>query len=133
LRSGNDSAVAIAEHVGGSIEGFALLMNRKAEEIGMDQSNFVNPHGLNEEDHYSTAEDMAKLTAYALKNPVFQEIAKTKVKTAPNPNADWDYKWYNKNKMLSLYDGSDGVKTGYTKLAGRCLVSSATRDGRQLA
>lgn len=133
LRSGNDAAVTIAEHVGGSIEGFAFLMNEKARMIGMTNSSFKNPTGLDEEGHYSTANDMAKLTAYALKNPVFQEIVKTKVKKVPNPNESWDYSWVNKNKMLSLYDGADGVKTGYTKLAKRCLVSSATRDGQQLA
>lgn len=133
LRSGNDAATAIAEHVGGSVEGFAVLMNQKAAEIGMTNTHFVNPHGLNEEGHYSTANDMAKLTAYALQNPVFREIVKTRVKKVPNPNEDWDYTWYNKNKMLAMYEGADGVKTGYTKLAGRCLVSSATRNGRQLA
>nr|WP_235929925.1 D-alanyl-D-alanine carboxypeptidase family protein [Chengkuizengella marina] len=132
LRSGNDAATAIAEHVGGSIEGFSFLMNKKADEIGMKNSNFVNPHGLNEEGHYSSANDIAKLTAYALKNPIFQEIVRTKVKKVPNPHEEWDYTWYNKNKMLALYEGADGVKTGYTKNAGRCLVSSATRNGQQL-
>ncbi|MED4602461.1 D-alanyl-D-alanine carboxypeptidase [Paenibacillus validus] len=133
LRSGNDAATTIAEHVGGSVEGFAYMMNEKARMIGMTRSSFKNPSGLDEEGHYSTASDMAKLTAYALKNPVFQEIVKTKVKKVPNPNESWDYSWVNKNKMLSLYDGADGVKTGYTKLAKRCLVSSATRGGQQLA
>ncbi|MEB3102779.1 D-alanyl-D-alanine carboxypeptidase family protein [Ferviditalea candida] len=133
LRSGNDAAVAIAEHVGGSVDGFVYLMNEEAKLIGMTNSHFVNPHGLDAQDHYSTADDMAKLTAYALRNPVFREIVKTKVKTAPNPNEPWDYKWRNKNKMLTLYDGADGVKTGYTKLARRCLSSSATRNGQQLA
>ncbi|PZE22210.1 D-alanyl-D-alanine carboxypeptidase [Paenibacillus xerothermodurans] len=133
LRSGNDAATAIAEHVGGSIDGFAYLMNEKARMIGMANTSFKNPHGLDEPEHYSTANDMAKLTAYALRNPVFQEIVKTKVKKAPNPNEAWDYTWFNKNKMLNLYEGSDGVKTGYTKLARRCLVSSATRNGQQLA
>ncbi|WP_274651691.1 D-alanyl-D-alanine carboxypeptidase family protein [Paenibacillus humicola] len=133
LRSGNDAATAIAEHVGGSEEGFVYLMNEKARMLGLTHTHFMNPSGLDDDDHYSTADDMAKLTAYALKNPVFKEIVKTKVKTAPNPNDEWDYKWRNKNKMLSLYDGADGVKTGYTKLAHRCLVSSATRDGQQLA
>ncbi|MDQ1909465.1 D-alanyl-D-alanine carboxypeptidase family protein [Paenibacillus sp. GD4] len=133
LRSGNDAATTIAEHVGGSVEGFAYLMNEKAKMIGMSNSSFKNPSGLDEEGHYSTANDMAKLTAYALKNPVFQEIVKTKVKKVPNPNESWDYVWLNKNKMLNLYEGSDGVKTGYTKLAKRCLVSSATRGGQQLA
>ncbi|CAM3569913.1 D-alanyl-D-alanine carboxypeptidase family protein [Marinicrinis lubricantis] len=133
LRSGNDAAVAIAEHVGGSVEGFAYLMNKKAQEIGMANSHFMNPHGLDSEGHYSTAEDMAKLTAYALKNDTFQEIVGTKYKKVPNPFEDWDHVWRNKNKMLSMYEGADGVKTGYTKKAGRCLVSSATRGNQQLA
>ncbi|TVY11568.1 D-alanyl-D-alanine carboxypeptidase family protein [Paenibacillus cremeus] len=133
LRSGNDAATTIAEHVGGSVEGFAYLMNEEAKMIGMTNSSFKNPSGLDQEGHYSTANDMAKLTAYALKNPVFQEIVSTKVKKVPNPNESWDYTWINKNKMLSLYSGSDGVKTGYTKLAKRCLISSATRNGQQFA
>jgi D-alanyl-D-alanine carboxypeptidase (penicillin-binding protein 5/6) len=133
LRSGNDAATAIAEHVGGTEEGFAYLMNEKAQVLGMEHSHFMNPHGLDIKDHYSTANDMARLTAYALRNPIFQEIVQTKLKKVPNPNESWDYLWSNKNKMLSLYPGADGVKTGYTKLALRCLISSATRDGQQLA
>ena len=133
LRSGNDAATAIAEHIGGTVEGFAYLMNQKAAELGLENSHFVNPHGLDDKDHYSSANDLAKLTAYALKNPVFREIVKTRIKTAPNPNAQWDYIWRNKNKMLYFYEGADGVKTGYTKAAGRGLVSSATRNGQQLA
>jgi D-alanyl-D-alanine carboxypeptidase (penicillin-binding protein 5/6) len=134
LRSGNDAATAIAEHVGGSVEGFVYLMNEKARLIGMDHSHFNDPSGLDDgKDHYASANDMAKLTAYALNNPVFQEIVKTKRKKVPNPNEKWDYIWFNKNKMLSIFDGADGVKTGFTKLARRCLVSSATRGGQQLA
>ncbi|GIP32346.1 D-alanyl-D-alanine carboxypeptidase family protein [Paenibacillus sp. J2TS4] len=133
LRSGNDAAVAIAEHIGGSIEGFALLMNQKAEELGMEHTQFINPHGLDTEGHYSSANDMAKLTAYALKNPTFQEIVKTKTKRVPRPQEKWDAVWNNKNRMLTLYSGADGVKTGYTKQARRTLISSATRDGQQLA
>lgn len=133
LRSGNDAATAIAEHVGGSQEGFVYLMNEKARMLGMKNTSFRNPHGLDEEGHYSSAKDMAVLAAYALKNPVFQEIAKTKVKSAPNPNEEWDYKWHNKNKMLSMYEGADGVKTGYTSKARRTLISSATRNGQQIA
>lgn len=132
LRSGNDAAVAIAEHIGGSIEGFAFLMNKKAEEIGLTNSHFMNPHGLDEQGHYSSANDLAKLTVYALHNPEFKKIVGTRVKAAPNPNEAWDYKWVNKNKMLTMYDGADGVKTGYTKQALRTLVSSATRNGQQL-
>ena len=133
LRSGNDAATAIAEHVGGSVEGFVFLMNEKARSLGMKNSSFKNPHGLDEEGHYSSANDMAKLSAYALKNRTFQEIVKTKVKSAPNPNEDWDYRWVNKNKMLNMYEGADGVKTGYTTLARRTLISSATRGGQQFA
>lgn len=133
LRSGNDAATAIAEHIGGSEEGFAYMMNEKAKLIGMERTSFRNPTGLNQDGHYSTANDMAKLVAYAMRNATFREIVKTQMKTAPNPNENWNYKWRNKNKMLTLYDGADGVKTGYTNLAKRCLASSATRDGRQLA
>lgn len=133
LRSGNDAAVAIAEHVGGSLDGFVLMMNEKARDLGMDHTHFMNPHGLDHDQHYSTADDMARLTAYALKNPTFQQIVKTTVKKVPDPGQSWDHKWTNKNKMLSIYEGADGVKTGYTKLAKRCLVSSATREGHQLA
>lgn len=132
LRSGNDAAMAIAEHVGGTVEGFAYLMNKKAEELGLTNSQFMNPHGLDQQGHYSSANDLAKLTAYALHNPDFKTIVSTKVKSAPNPNEAWDYKWVNKNKMLRMYEGADGVKTGYTKQALRTLVSSATRNGQQL-
>lgn len=134
MRSGNDAATAIAEHIGGSVEGFVYLMNDKAKMLGMDHSHFTNPSGLDEgEGHRASPNDMAKLTAYALKNTVFLDIVSTKLKKVPNPNETWDYSWLNKNKMLSLFEGADGVKTGYTKLAKRCLVSSATRNGQQLA
>ncbi len=132
LRSGNDAATAIAEHVGGSEQGFVYLMNAKAEELGLKNTHFANPHGLDAEGHYSSANDLAVLTTYALHNPVFKEIVGTQEKTADNPYEKWDYKWANKNKMLRLYEGADGVKTGYTKKALRCLVSSATRGGQQL-
>lgn len=132
LRSGNDAATAIAEHVGGSEQGFVYLMNAKAQELNLKNTHFANPHGLDAEGHFSSANDLAVLTAYAMHNPVFKEIVATKEKTADNPYEKWDYKWSNKNKMLRLYEGADGVKTGYTKKALRCLVSSATRDGQQL-
>jgi len=133
LRSGNDAATAIAEHVGGSLDGFVFLMNAKSEEIGMTHSHFANPSGLDQKGHYASANDMARLAAYALHNATFREIVSTKVKTAPNPGEEWDYRWVNKNKILNMYEGADGVKTGYTKQALRTLVSSATRNGRQLA
>lgn len=133
LRSGNDAATAIAEHVGGSEAGFVHLMNEKAAFIGLTNSSFKNPHGLDEDGHYSSANDLAKLSAYALRNQAFAEIVRTKVKQVPNPHDSWNYAWKNKNKMLTLYQGADGVKTGYTKKSFRCLVSSATRNGQQLA
>jgi D-alanyl-D-alanine carboxypeptidase (penicillin-binding protein 5/6) len=133
LRSGNDAATAIAEHVGGSEAGFVHLMNEKATFLGLKQTQFKNPHGLDEDGHFSSANDLAKLTAYALKNDVFAEIVSTKVKKVPNPHEKWEYSYTNKNKMLTMYEGADGVKTGYTKKSLRCLVSSATRNGQQLA
>jgi D-alanyl-D-alanine carboxypeptidase (penicillin-binding protein 5/6) len=133
LRSGNDAATAIAEHVGGSVAGFAERMNFKMRWLGLSDSHFVNPHGLDAPEHYSTAHDMAVVTADALRNPIFAEIVKTQVKTIPWPGESWSRRMKNKNKMLSRYPGADGVKTGYTKRAGRCLAASATRDGRQLA
>ncbi|MGM0711767.1 D-alanyl-D-alanine carboxypeptidase family protein [Brevibacillus parabrevis] len=134
LRSGNDAAVTIATHIGGSVPGFTYMMNEKAAMIGMEHTNFTNPHGLDDSNqHYSTAEDMAKLSAYALRNPVFRQIVSTKVKDISWEGEQWDRRLLNKNKMLHLYNGADGVKTGYTKLAKRCLAASATREGRQLA
>ncbi|MGM9927681.1 MAG: D-alanyl-D-alanine carboxypeptidase family protein [Bacillus sp. (in: firmicutes)] len=133
LRSGNDAAVAIAEHVGGSLEGFVMLMNQKAEEIGMKNTSFTNPHGLdNTENHYSTAYDMALLTRYAMNNSTFAKISSTKEYETPNPNESWNYVWRNKNKMLKLYKYSTGGKTGFTKLARRTLVSTAEKDGLAL-
>lgn len=133
LRSGNDAATAIAEHVGGSLEGFVMMMNDKAEQLGMSHTHYENPHGLDAKEHYSSANDMAILTAYALQNPVFRDIVKTPSISVPNSYEKWDHRWRNKNKMLYLYEGADGVKTGYTKLSNRTLVSSATRGGQQLA
>lgn len=132
LRSGNDAAVAIAEHIGGSVEGFVYLMNEKANHLGLQQTHFMNPHGLDHPDHYSSAKDLAILTSYALKNPVFQKIVKTQVKEVPWPGEKWKRTFYNKNKFLRLYKEADGVKTGFTKQSGRTLVTSATRKGRQL-
>lgn len=134
LRSGNDGAVAIAEFVGGSLDGFVYMMNEKAKEIGMENTHFSNPHGLDDhEDHYSTAYDMAVLTRYSMGNDRYKEIAGTKVHTAPNPDEKWDRKWKNKNRLLTeLYKYSTGGKTGYTKLAKRTLVSTASKDGENL-
>jgi len=133
LRSGNDAATAVAEHIGGSVEGFAEMMNKKAREIGANNTRFANPHGLDAEGHYTTARDLALITSYALKNPLFSKIVSCKKKVMEGPpNENWDRVMINKNKMLWQFAGGDGVKTGFTKKAGRCLVSSATRDGMRL-
>ncbi|MTH52227.1 D-alanyl-D-alanine carboxypeptidase [Bacillus mangrovi] len=134
LRSGNDAAVAIAEHVGGSLEGFVIKMNQKAEEIGMSGTEFANPHGLDDhENHYSTAYDMAHLMKYAMHNDEFKEISGTEVHKSPNPSEKWDRVWKNKNKLLTaLYPYCTGGKTGYTKRAKRTLVTTASRDGLDL-
>ncbi|PTQ54630.1 MAG: D-alanyl-D-alanine carboxypeptidase [Hydrogenibacillus schlegelii] len=133
LRSGNDAAVAIAEHIGGSVEGFVALMNEKAAWLGLQETHFENPHGLDAPEHYSSAHDLAVLSAYALKNPIFREIVSTVRWTAPLPDAEWNRLWINKNKLLRLYAGADGIKTGYTQASGRSLAASATRSGRTLA
>ncbi|SDZ09187.1 D-alanyl-D-alanine carboxypeptidase family protein [Thermoactinomyces sp. DSM 45892] len=132
LRSGNDAATAIAQHIGGSLEGFVYLMNEKAQELGLQHTHFTNPHGLDEEKHYSSAKDLALLTQYALRNPIFQQIVKTELKTVEWPGEEWKRTLLNKNKLLKMYPFADGVKTGYTKQAKRTLVTSATKDGQQL-
>ena len=126
LRSGNDAAVALALHVAGSIEKFALLMNERAAEIGTINTNFKNPHGLHHDEHYTTAADLAKISCVAMKNQAFRKIVGSKSVKFGNRV------YYNKNKMLSNYEGATGIKTGYTKKAGRCLVSSSNRDGMEV-
>ncbi len=126
LHSGNDAAVALAIYCGGTVEGFAQLMNDKAARLGLKNTHFVNPNGLDSPDHYSTARDLAVLTAYAMKNPVFRQTVSTKTVNITGRSLR------NHNKLLWRVDGADGVKTGYTKAAGRILVSSATRQGRRL-
>lgn len=126
LHSGNDAAVALAIYCGGTVEGFAGLMNDKARELGLRGTHFENPNGLDSPGHYSTARDLAVLTAYAMKNPIFYKTVSTKTVTVGQRQLR------NHNKLLWQMDGADGVKTGYTKAAGRILVSSATRQGRRL-
>ncbi len=132
LQSGNDCAEALAITVGGSIEDFATLMNETARKAGAQNSSFVNPHGLHDDAHYTTAYDLAKITAYAYKNETFAKIVATKKHTMPWEGRDYPRVIVNKNKILSTYEGGDGVKTGFTKKAGRCLVSSATRNGMRV-
>ncbi|MCA1320803.1 D-alanyl-D-alanine carboxypeptidase [Bacillus tianshenii] len=132
LRSGNDTAVAIAEHVGGSLEGFVFLMNEKAAELGMSNTEFANPHGLDDhENHYSTAYDMAMLTRYAMENEKFREVTGTKVYRAPAaPGESWDRSWTNKHRLVTgMYSYATGGKTGFTKRAKRTLITTASKDG----
>lgn len=123
LVSGNDAATALAFHCGGSIGGFAEMMNAKAREMGLVNSSFKNPHGLDAEGHYSSAEDLAAITCEAMKNELFAKIVSTKTYTVGEQT------YMNHNKLLWNYEGCVGVKTGYTIAAGRSLVSCAERDG----
>lgn len=130
LRSGNDAATALAIEVAGSVEAFAEIMNDTARKLGANDSHFVNPHGLHDDDHYTTAYDLALITAAAYELDDFKRIVGTKVK---NIAVDGEVcAIANKNKLLKLFDGANGVKTGYTKKSGRCLAGGAERDGMQL-
>ena len=126
LRSGNDCAIAIAEHISGSVKDFAKIMNYKAFELGLLSSNFVTPHGLDNPDHYTTAYDLALLTDYALKNSDFKKIVSTKIHTISFNNSCNTIS--NTNELLGNLDGVYGVKTGFTFEAGRCLVSACNRN-----
>lgn len=132
LRSGNDCATALALYHSGSIETFAKEMTLRAQKIGAENSHFLNPHGLPQKGHETTAKDLAKIAAYALRNREFSDIVGTKEYTIPDGGCGYARKLINKNKMLSMFEGADGVKTGYTKEAGRCLVTSATRGNMRL-
>ena len=128
LRSANDAGVALAEAIGGSIEGFADMMNARAEKIGLKSTHFTNPHGLDNKEHYTTAKELAIISAEALKNEKFKEIVSTYKKEIVNGDGEKRLV-VNHNKLLKLYDGAIGVKTGFTKKSGRCLVGAAERNG----
>lgn len=130
LRSGNDSAVALAEHVGGSKEGFAELMNNKAKELGLKDTHFVTPHGLDDPEHYTTAYELAKITDYALKNEKFAKIVGTKDYTISING--YSKQLNNTNELLGYLQGVNGVKTGFTNNAGRCLVTSVNRNNFEI-
>ncbi len=127
LRSANDAAVAIACYVGGSVEDFADMMNAKAEAFGLENTHFVNPNGLDHKEHYTSARDLAIIAAEALKNDTFKKICSTYKKSFVRD--DKNILYVNHNKLLNMYDGALGMKTGYTKKSGRCLVGAAERDG----
>lgn len=132
LRSGNDSAAALAIACAGSTEAFADMMNDKAKALGLTNTHFENPHGLHSENHFTTAYDLAVISAYAMRNTEFAKIVSSKsYATQANDTHEKQY-FVNKNKMLSTYEGANGIKTGYTTDSGRCLVSSAKRDGMQV-
>lgn len=132
VRSANDAAIAIAEHVGGDVAGFATVMNEKARELGMTSSSFANPHGLDEEAHFTSAEDLLILAQAALDDPIISRLARTRVvKFRPNPEGI-ERRALNTNELLGAYPGVNGLKTGFTSEAGRVLVSSAEQGGREL-
>lgn len=133
LRSGNDSAVALAIAVSGSEEKFVNDVNVFLKNIGLNDTHISNPHGLPAEDHFTTASDLALVTSYAMKNQIFREIVSTKEKKISNElGSKYNRNLKNKNKILSSFVGADGVKTGFTIKAGRCFVGSAKRNGMQL-
>lgn len=127
LQSANDAAVALACYAGGGIEEFSAIMNKKASELGLENTNFANPHGLDDEEHYTSARDLAVIGAELLKNTTLKKIVSTYKKTFTYGERTRTY--VNHNKLLLRYDGSIGMKTGYTKRSGRCLVGAATREG----
>ena len=130
LCSGNDTAVALAEHVGGSIEGFANIMNNRAKELGLENTHFITPHGLDADDHYTTAFELAKLANIALKNDTFRKIVGTKTYTVTingNPK-----QITNTNELLGNLNGVYGVKTGFTNGANRCLVTACKRNNMDI-
>lgn len=132
LSSGNDASVAVAEHIAGSVEKFAEQMNRKAREIGAINSNFTNPNGLPDERHLTTAYDLAMIMRYGFQYPIFRQLNSTKQKNISWPGNEWERGLRNHNKLLWMYADADGGKTGYTRAAGRCLVSTAQRNGRRV-
>ncbi len=132
LESGNDAANTTAFIVGGTIPDFVALMNYKAKEIGMYSTSFETPSGLDGKKHFSTAFDMAILGAYAIKNPLFKTICSSQEEVVYYGNEPYRRVFSNNNKLLKLYDGAFGIKTGFTKKSGRCLVSAVEKDGKTL-
>ncbi len=132
LESGNDAATAIAICCGGSVDSFADMMNSRASEMGLVNSHFDNPHGLNSSEHYTTARELAIITAEAMQYPLFREIVGCKTASVRYDGKEKARRLVNHNKLLFSYEGANGIKTGYTRADGKCLVSSATRNGLTL-
>lgn len=132
LPSGNDAANAFAISFGGSLENFSLIMNKRAAELGLNNTNFVTPSGLDAKKHYSTVFDMAKLSVVAMKNDEFRKAVSTDTIRLEYGNPPYSRSLSGHNKILEIYDGANGIKTGYTSLSGRCLVSSAERGNKKV-
>ncbi|MGI6405172.1 MAG: D-alanyl-D-alanine carboxypeptidase family protein [Syntrophaceticus sp.] len=132
LPSANDAAVALAESVAGSEQEFVSQMNERARELSLKNTHFANPHGLDAEGHYSSAFDLASLTREGLEDPLFRDVVTTKEMSIPWPGHDWERALINRNQLLNRYQGSRGVKTGYTSNAGCCLVGAAQRGDMKL-
>jgi len=132
LRSANDAAQALAIGVSGSEEAFVELMNQRTRELGLVNSSWANPHGLDDDRHLTSAYDLARITREAFQYEMFNKIIVTDSWTMPWQGNDYDRTLYNHNQLLDLYEGADGVKTGYTGKSGSCLVASATREGLRL-
>lgn len=130
LESHNDVAVAVAEHVGGSVECFAMMMNAKAKELGCEHTNFVTPNGLDADGHYTTAVDLSRIASYAIQNKQFVEIINTPSWQFSEINKGRSFSVSNKDRFLTLYDGAIGIKTGFTGKAGYCFVGAVQRDGK---
>ena len=132
LASGNDAATAIAEHIGGTVDDFCRMMTTRAAQLGCTNTVFLTPHGLPREGHYTTAHDLALIAREAMTHETFREIVTTQRAKIPWEGRDYSRVLNNKNKLLSTYEGATGIKTGYTKKAGRCLVFGAERDGMRI-
>lgn len=132
LASGNDAATAIAEHIGGTVDDFCRMMTARAAELGCKNTVFLTPHGLPREGHYTTAHDLALIAREAMTHETFREIVTTQRAKIPWEGRDYSRVLNNKNRLLSTYEGATGIKTGYTKKAGRCLVFGAEREGMRV-
>ncbi len=132
IASANDAAVALAIHVAGSVPAFAGMMNEEAARLGLADSHFVNPHGLHDPRHYSSAADMATIARKCLQHPLLRRIVATRRLTLPWPGKPYDRLLVNRTRLLHRWEECDGIKTGYTRQAGNCIAASATRDGWQL-
>ena len=132
LASGNDAANVTAYALGGTIDGFVNMMNQRAKELGLNNTHFETPSGLDGDEHYTTAEDLANLARVCMDNPLFKEAASTKAITLEYGNPPYRRTLTNHNKLLKIFEGAAGVKTGFTKKAGRCLVSCAEREGKRV-